>query len=123
MKKNIFFAIIASLAIFYGCKDEETFLVPSLTAPADTYVAINDEVDIEFAFTTEAGYKSAEIVASKGTATIKTNSTAGAASGNIVVTFKAGTAAGAGSVVLTITDNENQIGSTTAIVEVKRGSQ
>jgi hypothetical protein len=120
MKKNLFFAIIASLAIFYGCK-EDTFLVPSLTAPTETYVAINDEVDIEFAYTTEAGFKSAEISATKGTATIKTNGTAGAASGNIVVTFKAGTAAGAGSVVLTVTDNENQSGSTTATVDVKKG--
>ncbi len=120
MKKILFFAIIASLAILNGCK-EETFTVPTLTAPTDNYVAISDQVDITFGFGAEAGFKTAEVTATKGTGTIKTNGTIGANSGDIVVTFKAGTESGAGSVVLTVTDNENQVGTATAVVDVKKG--
>jgi hypothetical protein len=49
---------------------------------------------------------------------IKTDATAGATTGTIVVTFTGGTETGAGSAVLTVKDKENQSGSATAVLSV-----
>ena len=104
------------VAVFSGCKKE--YAPPVVTAPASSNVEINKSVDLTFQFTAEAGFSSASVTATGGTATIKTDGTAGATTGNIVVTFSAGTSTGAGSVSLTITDNENQTGQSVGILTV-----
>lgn len=119
MKKNLFFVLLASMAIFTFCKeDDETFKAPTATAPSEQTVLTGTDVDINFTFTADAGYKSSAVAATKGTAIIKTAAAAGAKSGNIVVTFTAGTIEGAGSVILTITDNENVTVNATAVLDV-----
>jgi hypothetical protein len=118
MKKMLFLILLASLAIFTSCDKDETNKVPAVTAPANSSVEISAAIDLTFTYTAEAGFKSTNAVATNGTVTVKTDGTAGSESGSIVVTYTAGTTAGAGSVVLTITDNDNQTGSATAVINV-----
>lgn len=120
MKKILMITLIASLAIFSSCKKDEdkTYKSPQVTAPATQDVEAGAAVDMEFPYTSEAGFKSSTVSATNGTATIKTDGTADAKSGTIVVTFTASSNAGAGAVVLTVTDKESQTGNATAVLNV-----
>jgi len=119
MKIKLFLASIAFLAIFTSCeKDEETFKVPAVTAPANATVEMGTSTDLSFTFTSEAGFKSSALTTTNGTATIKTDAAKGATSGTIVVTYTAGNTIGAGAVTLTLTDEKDQSGSVTAVISV-----
>lgn len=122
MKKLLSLAIIFALVTtFYACKDDENtdLAAPAITAPsASTTVEVGTATDISFSYTAAAGFKSSTVVATGGTATIKTDGTAGETSGTVVVTFTAGATVGAGSVTLTITDNENDTSVSTAVIAV-----
>ncbi|KAF5063552.1 hypothetical protein DSECCO2_293260 [anaerobic digester metagenome] len=119
MKKILMFALVASVALFTACKDDEdTFDTPFVAFPDPVSAEFNAEVELTFNYTTDAGFKSASVSATNGTATIKTNGTVGSASGSVVVTFTAGDQAGAGSVELSITDNADQTSKATAVISV-----
>ena len=109
--------IIIAIATIAGCKKE--YAPPVITAPQSAAVEITKTVDLTFSFSAEGGYKSSTLSVTGGTATIKTDGTAGAVSGSIVVTFTAGTTIGAGSVVLTLTDNESQTESVTVVMNIE----
>jgi hypothetical protein len=117
MKKYLSIIFILSLAIAAGCKKE--YAPPVVNAPQSAAVEITKSVDLTFSFTAESGYKSSIVTATGGTATIKTDGASGSATGNIVVTFTAGTSVGAGSVVLTLTDNESQSESVTVVLNIE----
>lgn len=113
------FAMVVSLAIFSSCsKEEEKLAAPTVTAPAQQDVVAGTAVELQFAYTAAAGFKSAAVNATNGTAVIKTDGTADATSGTIVVTYTAANQAGAGSVQLTVTDKESQTGNVTAVLNV-----
>jgi hypothetical protein len=116
MKRILLYAFIASIAIFTGCKKE--YAIPVVTAPASETVEVSQSVDLTFSFTAEGGYNSATLTATGGTAVITTNATAGSKTGNVVVTFTAGTTSGAGSVVLMVMDNESQTMTATAVLNI-----
>jgi hypothetical protein len=116
MKKYLLFVFILTVAILTGCQKD--YAIPEVSAPDAESVQESNSVDLTFSFTADAGYKSASLDATGGNATIKTNATAGALSGNLVVTFTAGTQPGAGSVTLNLTDKENQISSATAVLTI-----
>lgn len=118
MKKILIYFVIASLAIFTACEKDDTNKVPDVNAPANATVELSAAVDLTFDYNTEAGFKSAVANATNGTALIKTNGAAGSGSGSVVVTYTAGTSVGAGSVELIITDNDDQTGSATAVINV-----
>lgn len=119
MKKILMFALVASLAVFTACNDDdETFNAPTVASPQPATAEISSELDITFTYTSDAGFKSAVVSATNGTAAVKTNGTAGSKSGSVVVTYTAGTQVGAGAVVLTITDNENKTASGTGVISV-----
>jgi len=119
MKKRLFLAVIALVAVISSCKkDEDTFKAPAVTAPANMNVEMGTSTDLSFTFTSEGGYKSSVLTTSNGTAIIKTDATSGVTSGTIVVTYTAGNTVGAGSVTLTMTDNKDQTGSVTAVISV-----
>lgn len=119
MKKILMFALVASLAVFTACNDDdETFNAPTVASPQPATAEISSELDITFTYTSDAGFKSAVVSATNGTAAIKTNGTVGSKSGSVVVTYTAGTQVGAGAVVLTITDNENKTASATGVFSV-----
>lgn len=91
---------------------------PMVTAPANTDVIQTKTTDLIFAFTSEGGYKSSTLTATGGTAVIKTDAAAGAGSGNVVVTFTADRQTGAGSVQITMKDNNNKTGLATAVLNI-----
>ncbi len=116
MKKVLFYLLIVLFAVFISCKKE--YSLPTVNTPSDQTVEVGAEVDITFNFSAEGGFKSANLAASNGTAAIKTNGTAGDVTGSLVVTFTAGTTSGAGSVTLTIVDDQDQSVTATAVISV-----
>jgi len=121
MKKLLsMLAISAMVVAFWACEDDEPtdLAAPAVTAPAATSQQISTSADLEFSYTAAAGFKSSSVAASGGTASVKTDGTAGANSGTIVVTFTAGSSAGAGSVTLTVTDNEDDTDDATVVITI-----
>lgn len=116
MKNYLSVLFILSLAFIAGCKKE--YAPPVVSAPQITTVEVTKTVDLIFSFTAEGGYKSSTVTATGGTATIKSDGSAGAASGTIVVSFTAGTDEGAAVVNLTLTDNESQIETATVVLNI-----
>jgi hypothetical protein len=119
---KIFGLIIAFAAVLFvqSCnEDEETPAAPTVTAPTSTSsVQVTDQVSLTFAIVTPGGFKSAAVTAEGGTAAVTTPPTAGATTGSVVVTFTAGNAAGAGSVTLTVTDDNNKTGLATEAITI-----
>lgn len=114
-------AIAALATSFWACGDDPkpSTDAPDVTAPASvTDVLIEDEVELTFTVAAKGGYGSAAVSAVGGTASITTQPTAGATSGNVVVTFIAGANEGAGSVTLTVTDGDTKTGSATAVLDI-----
>lgn len=119
MKRILFYAVAFVLTFLTSCKDDEdTFSLPVVTAPAEQTAETEASVDLTFDYSTEGGFKSVILVATNGTAVVKTNGTTGSTSGTIVVTFTAGATSGAGSVKVTVTDNENQNSQATAVLSI-----
>lgn len=124
MKKFLSILAIAAMATsFWACgEDEETTPstdAPDVNAPTSvTDVVTEGAVEITFEVETEAGYSSASVTAVGGTAVITSEPAVGAVSGDVVVTFTAGTTEGDGSVTLTVTDADSETESATAIIEV-----
>jgi len=108
--------LVLSVAILSGCKKE--YAIPVVTEPAGTTLEVGKSVDLTFSFSAEGGYKSSTVSATGGTAVIKTDATASSETGNIVITFTAGATVGAGSVILTVMDNEGQSESATAVLSL-----
>ena len=117
MKQVLSYVLAISIAILAGCKKE--YELPSVKAPSNAKIEITKALDLTFGFIAEAGYKSATLAATGGTATIKTNASAGSTSGDIVITFIAGSTTGAGSVTLTLVDNEDQSQTGTAVISIE----
>jgi len=103
-----------------ACKEEEVIPdAPTVTAPsAVSSVQVGAKTDVSFSFVSPGKFKSASVTATGGTAAVKTSPTAGSLEGSVVVEFTAGNTAGAGSVVLTLLDEENQQGTATAVLNV-----
>ena len=103
---------------FIACDDDDDAApdAPTFTPPAISDVQVGNAVDITFAVNVPGGYKSMSVTATGGTAAKKSEPTAGANSGNIVVTFTADANAGAGSVTVSVTDNNDKNASQTAAV-------
>jgi hypothetical protein len=116
MKKMLFLIAAASIAVLTGCREE--FAIPVVTAPSNQTVEAGKAIDLTFTFTADGGYKSSSLTATGGTASIKTDAINGAQTGNVVVTFTAGTNVGAGSVTITLMDNENQSETATAVISI-----
>ncbi len=112
-------ALASMLAITWSCEEDEKPAAPTVTtAGTVTTVQISQPVQITFSFASPGGFKSASLAQVGGTSTISTAPTVGAKDGSVIVTFTAGTTAGAGSVTLTLTDNSNQVATATAVVNV-----
>jgi len=115
--------LIAAITItltFVACDNssDSTPQAPKVTAPADQEVVAGSAVDMTFAYTAAGGFKSSTVVATNGTASIKTDGTSGSASGNIVVTFTADANDGAASVKLSVSDNNDQTDDATGVMNV-----
>jgi hypothetical protein len=118
MKKILMYFFIAALAVMSSCNDDETFDAPDLNPPANAEVTVGQGIDLTFNFTADAGFKSSSVSATNGTASVTTNGVDGATSGTITVNFAANASTGAGSVVLTVTDKEDQSSEATAVLNI-----
>lgn len=115
--KKLLIVLLAVVTLFTAC-DEETFTVPAVVAPATATVETGSELELEFSFTAEGGFKSSTVTAENGTATIKTDGTASATTGKVVVKYVASSNAGAGSVKLAVIDSKDQKTEATAVISV-----
>jgi hypothetical protein len=118
MKKLLTLVLVVTLAVFSACQKDDDKAAPTVSAPGTEEVEVETKHSITFSYNAEAGFSSSSVEATRGTATVTTDGTAGSTSGNIVVEFTAGETAGAGSVVLTVRDNEGKTGSGTAVLDV-----
>lgn len=116
MKKSIIIALVTILAGFTACNKD--YAPPTLTTPATQDVEAGTSVDLSFTFNAEAGFGTASVLATNGTAVITNNGTKNETSGSILVTYTSGTSAGAGSVTLTVYDADDQSVSSTAVLNV-----
>lgn len=116
MKRILIISMAALLALITACEKE--YAPPVLTAPGSETVETTKPVDLTFSYTADGGFKSSSVTATNGSAVVKTDGTGGATSGNIIITFTAGASAGAGSVTLSIFDEQDQSASSTAVLTV-----
>ncbi len=118
MKKLISLAAAAALLITaWSCEDDPIPDNPSVTAPALTSVQVSTAVDVTFLAEIPGGYKSVVASGTGGDVAVASEPTAGATSGNVVVTYTADANAGAGAVTVTVTDNNNKTASQTAVMD------
>lgn len=113
--------ILISLITFTACDDDEPDPAPSAptaTAPTGSSASLGEAIELEFAYTSAAGFKSASVTASAGTATIPTLPAAGSTSGTIKVSFTAPDAEGDATVSLTVTDEDSKTTKADATVTV-----
>lgn len=119
MKKFLSMLAIAAMVIsFVACDDDEETVPdgPTITAPATTNIQVESEADVTFSVTIPGGYQSVAVSGTGGTATKKSEPTTGATSGSVVVTFVADASVGAGSVTITVTDNNSKTGTQTGVI-------
>ena len=109
---------IAALAMtFVACDDDDAAPDgPTATPPATTNVHVSNAVDVTFAVNAPGGYKTVSATATGGTAAKKSEPTVGANSGDVVITFTADATSGAGTVTISITDNNDKTASQTAAI-------
>ena len=103
-------SILLALTIFSSCSDDDngSSEAPSVTAPASSSnpnLLIGESADITFDVTIPGVYASASVDAANGTATISSEPSAGSTSGSVVVNYTANSS-GAGTITLTVTDED-----------------
>src|SRR6056297_1316046 len=125
MKKShllLMIAFVFGTAIFYSCEEDPVEVMPdapSVTAPsATTDVEAGAAAEVTFEVNVPGGYASSSATAQGGTATISSEPETGANAGSVVVIFTAGTAGGAASVNLTITDANMKSDNATAVLSI-----
>lgn len=122
MKKLFYFLIVSFIAVgISSCGDDEPTSVdaPNVTNPTAVTVQVGTTATVDFAYTAAGGFASSRVSSvSGGTAEVTTDGTAGETAGTITVTFTAGSAAGAGAVVLEVTDADGQTDDATVVLTV-----
>lgn len=113
-------SLLLVVTLFASCDDNSTDPAPtepSVSAPSSQNALVGDTVELSFNVTVSGGYASATATAENGSATISSQPTNGATSGAVVVSYTA-SSAGAGSVTLTVRDNEGLSDNATAILTI-----
>jgi hypothetical protein len=116
----LFMSLFLGVTLFTSCSNDDedpTYNAPSIVVPSNSTVTAGESVTLEFSYTAEAGFSSASVSATNGTAEISTNGTTGATSGTIAITYTA-SSEGAGSVLLTIVDAAGNSDEATVILTV-----
>lgn len=113
-------ALLISTTLFISCDDNNGAdpTPPSVTAPQSVNIeAAGRETDLTFSVNIQGGYQSASVTASNGDASITSEPSSGATSGDVIVNFVS-TSSGAGSVTLTVTDQDGLKDDATAVVSI-----
>lgn len=114
------FAIMIGAMLFISCNENSSgsdATPPSVTAPQNQSFTEAASADLTFSVSTPNGYQSSSVSATNGTATISSEPAAGSTSGDVVVSFT-GTASGAASITLTVTDQDGLSDDATAVVTI-----
>jgi hypothetical protein len=124
MKRTNLFLLLTlfySAVFLNSCSDDDPVPdSPTVTAPSETVMVGADEsIDITFSVSVPGGFKSASATAIGGLVAVTSQPSAGATSGSVVVSYSAGTTAGAGSVNLTVYDANDKSNTATAVVEIE----
>ena len=121
--RNYFSALLVIMLpiLIISCKKDDP--IPdsaSITAPTTvTTVLTQASSEITFTVITPGGFKSSSVVATGGTAVVKSSPAVGDTEGSIVITFTAGTTVGAGSSTVTAIDNQDRATTATAVIDIK----
>lgn len=100
------FTLLVSMMLVVSCSDDDDdngANPPSVTAPSSTSITAGGSADLTFTVSVANGYQSASVTSDVGTASITSEPSAGATSGDVVVNVT-GTTEGSGVVTLTVTD-------------------
>jgi hypothetical protein len=116
---NVILTIMLAL-IWSSCKDNETTPDGPIIVPptAVTNLVVGASADVSFTVTIPGGYKSSAVTATGGTATVKSEPAADALTGTVVVTYVAGTTAGAGSIAIVTTDANSKSATSAAVLNI-----
>ncbi|MGK7389286.1 MAG: hypothetical protein ACNS60_03020 [Candidatus Cyclobacteriaceae bacterium M2_1C_046] len=123
MKKLLALLFMAgSILTISSCSDDDEIIdleAPVLTAPSPAAVQVGETTSLTFQLIAEAGFVEASLSAvTGGTANITSQPAAGDESGNIIVEFTAGAEAGAGSFIVTVTDEEGDSDDATGVINI-----
>lgn len=120
MSRLTWVAAVAFAACLSSCNDDEAVPDgPSATSPSTvTNVTVSASTDVSFDVTVPGGYKSSDVTAVGGTASIASELAEGDKSGAVVVTFTAGNTTGAGSITLVVTDKNSKATIATAVLQI-----
>lgn len=115
-------SILLVLLLFVSCDDnggsENTVLRVTVSSESQSQnLIVGESLDITFNVTIDAGYASSNVEATNGTASITSEPSSGAETGSIVVNFTANSS-GAGTITLTVTDNDGVSDEATAAVSI-----
>lgn len=114
---------LAGMLFIASCSDDDDDpppAAPTVSDPSDVTVQIGTSVDITFSIQAPGGFQSAS--ATPAGATVSSSPVAGALTGNVVVTFTAGTSAGTENVQLTVTDQNNRTGTGSVTVTISESA-
>jgi len=124
MKRINLFVVMSLIfgAAFLNSCDKSSDPVPdapSVSAPSSTIeVKASESVDVSFTLNVPGGFASASAAATGGSATVSSSPESGSTTGNVVVSFTAGSAGGAASVTLTVNDENAKADNATAVLSV-----
>ena len=115
-------SLLLVLSVVVSCDDSSSSdpVLPSVTLSSDlsnVNLVVGESIDITFDVSTAEGYSSSNVSATNGSASVSSEPSAGASSGQVVIEFTASTA-GAATIQLTVTDQEGQTDDATGAVSV-----
>lgn len=115
-------SLLLVFSILVSCSDDDDNGSTVLRVTVDSNsqsqnLLIGESIDLTFNITADVGYASASVQAANGTATISSQPSVGATSGTVVVSFTANSA-GAGTVTLTVTDEDGVSDDAVAAVSI-----
>jgi len=110
--------LLGAMLVLNAC--DETFEQPNVTAPAGVTTVANGAVEQSVTFTVAVDPSLSATYSATGTNITVLNGTGDVDGTSVVVNFNAGTAAGAASILLTVTDSEGQSDDATAILNIEQ---
>jgi hypothetical protein len=110
--------LLGAMLVLNACDDN--FEQPKVTAPTGVATIANGATEQSATFTVTVDPSLSATYSATGTGVTVSNATGDVDGTSVVVNFDAGTAAGAASILLTVTDSEGQTDDATAILNIEQ---